>query len=98
MSAPVARPLPAEIDFRDPMSRLAQLLGRDQLVALNSDDGSGVRTARGTIHGVPVIAYCTDATKMGGALGAKGSRWIVEAIELAVAECCPVIGVWHSGG
>jgi acetyl-CoA/propionyl-CoA carboxylase carboxyl transferase subunit len=35
---------------------------------------------------------------MGGALGIEGSRRIVEAIEVAVRERCPVIGVWHSGG
>jgi acetyl-CoA/propionyl-CoA carboxylase carboxyl transferase subunit len=53
---------------------------------------------RGHIGGARVIAYCTDATKMGGALGAAGSGNIVNAIDAAVRERCPVIGVWHSGG
>jgi acetyl-CoA/propionyl-CoA carboxylase carboxyl transferase subunit len=45
-----------------------------------------------------VIAYCTDATRMGGAMGSEGCRHIVEAIDTAIRERTPVIGLWHSGG
>jgi len=45
-----------------------------------------------------VIAYATDATTMGGAIGTEGCRHIVEAIDTAVREHVPVIGLWHSGG
>ena len=45
-----------------------------------------------------MIAYCTDATTMGGAMGSEGCRHIVEAIDTAVRERSPVIGLWHSGG
>jgi acetyl-CoA/propionyl-CoA carboxylase carboxyl transferase subunit len=35
---------------------------------------------------------------MGGAFGAVGARRIVEAIDAAVRDGCPVLGLWHSGG
>src|SRR5262249_45118511 len=41
---------------------------------------------------------CTDATNMGGAMGAEGCRHIVSTIDSAVAERIPVVGLWHSGG
>jgi acetyl-CoA/propionyl-CoA carboxylase carboxyl transferase subunit len=86
-----------ELDSRDPLTRLAQLFDGNDFESLHPD-GDEVRTAAGRISGARVIAYCTDARKMGGALGAAGSRRIVETIEIAVRDRCPVIGVWHSGG
>jgi acetyl-CoA/propionyl-CoA carboxylase carboxyl transferase subunit len=99
----VADPLTALVgvaaDPRDPVLRLAQLLDADSLALLRpGDEGSEVRAARGLVEGRKVVAYCTDATRMGGALGHEGSRRIVEAIDLAVHDRCPVIGLWHSGG
>ena len=45
-----------------------------------------------------MIAFCTDGTRMGGAMGHEGCRHIVDAIDMAVRERVPVIGLWHSGG
>ena len=45
-----------------------------------------------------MVAYCTDGTRQGGALGSAGCRHIVDAIDTAIRERCPVIGIWHSGG
>jgi acetyl-CoA/propionyl-CoA carboxylase carboxyl transferase subunit len=90
--------LDAACDMRDPLVRLAQLFDGDDCELLNSADGDEVQVAAGRINGSRVVAYCTDARRMGGALGIEGSRRIVEAIEVAVRERCPVIGVWHSGG
>jgi acetyl-CoA/propionyl-CoA carboxylase carboxyl transferase subunit len=86
-----------ELDSRDPLTRLAQLFDGNDFEPLHPP-GDEVRTAAGRINGARVIAYCTDARNMGGALGAAGSRRIVETIEIAVRDRCPVIGVWHSGG
>src|SRR5262245_11390099 len=61
-------------------------------------DGSGVLTARGEIEGTPAIAYASDGNRMGGAMGAQGCRHIVNAIDTAVRERVPVLGLWHSGG
>jgi len=87
-----------ETDPRDPELRLANLFDAGSLKALKPRDTSGVFIARGTIHGAPVVAYCTDATVMGGAMGAEGCLHIVDAIDTAVRERVPVLGVWHSGG
>ena len=54
--------------------------------------------ARGTVPGTPAIAFCTDATVMGGAMGVDGCRHIVDAIDTALRERVPVVGIWHSGG
>jgi len=85
-------------DKRDPEHRTGRLLDKDTLIPLRPRDNSGVFIARGRIDGAKVIVYCTDATKMGGAMGTEGCRHIVEAIDTAVRERCPVIGLWHCGG
>jgi acetyl-CoA/propionyl-CoA carboxylase carboxyl transferase subunit len=85
-------------DLRDPMLRLAQLFDGRACELLHPVTDAEVWTGSGRINGARAIAYCTDATKMGGALGAAGSRRIVEAIEVAVRQRCPIVGVWHSGG
>ncbi|RAY12689.1 acyl-CoA carboxylase subunit beta [Actinomadura craniellae] len=87
-----------EVDPRDPFHRLARLLDTGTGVPLHQPDGSGVLTMRGLVGGIEVVAYCTDATVMGGAMGAAGCRRIAAAIDTAVAERRPVIGVWHCGG
>ncbi|MQA15502.1 MAG: acyl-CoA carboxylase subunit beta [Pseudonocardiaceae bacterium] len=85
-------------DPRDPELRLAALFDEGTMVPLRPRDTSGMFTARGRIEGAKVVAYCTDATKMGGAMGSEGCRHVVEAIDTAVRERCPVIGLWHCGG
>ncbi|MFC7342092.1 acyl-CoA carboxylase subunit beta [Saccharopolyspora griseoalba] len=85
-------------DPRDPEVRLEQLLDAESIEPLHPRDNSGMLAARGRIDGTKVIVYCSDATKMGGALGSEGCGHIVDAIDVAVRERCPVIGVWHSGG
>jgi acetyl-CoA/propionyl-CoA carboxylase carboxyl transferase subunit len=87
-------------DSRDPIFRLSRLLDAGSLRArpLDNEDGTGVRFAQGTVDGAPVVAYCTNATRMGGALGADDAQHIVEAIGMALQEPCPVVGLWHSGG
>ena len=85
-------------DDRDPEVRLRQLFDAGTLRLAMTRDASGVLWARGEIDGTPVIGYATDPTKMGGAMGTEGCQHIVDAIESAVRERVPVIGVWHSGG
>ncbi|MEU0933731.1 carboxyl transferase domain-containing protein [Embleya sp. NPDC005971] len=85
-------------DARDPRLRLGRLLDEDGVRALPGEDPAGVYAVSGRIDGVRVIAYCTDATVMGGALGWAGAERISQAVDTAVRERCPVIGLWHSGG
>ena len=89
---------PAEVDHRDPELRLRSLFDPGTLRLLIPRDTSGVRYARGEIAGTPAIAYATDGTRMGGALGYEGCRHIVDAIDAAVRERVPVVGLWHSAG
>ncbi|MEV4218565.1 carboxyl transferase domain-containing protein [Nonomuraea sp. NPDC049725] len=93
--APVAGPAP---DPRAPAVRLAGLLDPGSMTAPHDEDATGVTAVRGLVEGAPVVAYCTDARLMGGALGAAGAARIVEAVEDGVRSGCPVIGLWHSGG
>jgi acetyl-CoA/propionyl-CoA carboxylase carboxyl transferase subunit len=86
------------VDHRDPMIRLSGLLDADSLRPLHEPDPSGVRAVRGRIDGADVFAYCTDAAVMGGAMTAAGCRHIITAIDAAVRDGCPVIGLLHSGG
>jgi acetyl-CoA/propionyl-CoA carboxylase carboxyl transferase subunit len=91
-------------DHRAPVVRLGQLLDLNSIRPLSQDDSTeiwgagGVQVVRGRINGSEVIAYCTDGSRMGGALGAAEADLIIEAIDAAVRHDCPVIGLWHSGG
>ena len=89
---------PAPTDPRDPLLRLAALFDPESLVALHPRDPSGVLAAHGRINGARVVAYCSDAARMGGAMGVAGCQHIVEAIDAAVRMRAPVIALWHSGG
>ncbi|MBX6722540.1 MAG: acyl-CoA carboxylase subunit beta [Dactylosporangium sp.] len=86
------------VDFRDPEVRLRTLFDAGSLRLIVPRDTSGVVYGRGEIDGTPAVAFATDGTLMGGAMGAEGCRHIVDAIDTAVRERVPVIGLWHSGG
>jgi len=77
------------------MSRLSD---PGSLEIIHRREGVGVAVAYGRVNGVRVVLYCTDATVKGGAIGVDECPLIADAIDLAVRERCPVIGVWHSGG
>ena len=85
-------------DPRHPQRRLEACLDDGSLELLAPDDTSGMLTARGTVRGRPVIAFASDATVMGGAMGVDGCRKVVEAYERAIEDELPIIGIWHSGG
>jgi acetyl-CoA/propionyl-CoA carboxylase carboxyl transferase subunit len=89
---------PSAVDHRDPEVRLRALFDAGSLRLPIPRDASGVLWARGVVDGTPAIAFATDATKMGGAMGAEGCRHIVDAIDTAVRERVPVLGLWHCGG
>ncbi len=74
--------------------RLDALLDSPSVV----EDADGVVVSRGSIGSTPVIAFATDATVQGGALGEESCRAITAATDRAVAEGVPIIGLWHSGG
>jgi len=90
--------VPREEDPRNPNHRLAALLDAGSVELLSPDDLRGMLAAKGTIDGAPVVAFCSDATVMGGAMGNDGCTVVVAAYERALADGVPIIGLWHSGG
>ncbi|GAA5191286.1 hypothetical protein GCM10023322_48310 [Rugosimonospora acidiphila] len=89
---------PVASDRRDPFVRLANLFDAGSVEPLYPADTSGARVVRGTIDGRRAYAYCADGARMGGAIGDDAATHIVAAIDAAVRDRAPVIGVWHSGG
>ena len=90
--------LPREQDPRNPHHRLSALFDPGSLVLLSADDTSGMLAATGTIDRTHCVAFCSDATVMGGAMGDEGCKVVVQAYERAMADGAPIIGLWHSGG
>ncbi len=97
-AAAVKVKLPREEDPRHPEKRMAALFDAGSLELLTADDGSGMLAAKGTVDGATVIAFCSDATVMGGAMGEVGCKVVLVAYEEALRLGVPVIGLWHSGG
>ncbi len=90
--------LPRDEDPRHPEKRLAALFDAGSTTLLTEDDGSGMLAAKGTVDGAPVVAFSSDATVMGGAMGEVGCKVVLVAYEEALRLGVPVIGLWHSGG
>jgi acetyl-CoA/propionyl-CoA carboxylase carboxyl transferase subunit len=85
-------------DPRDPLRRLEQLFDAGSCEPITPADDSGMRAAVGRIEGTPVVAFVSDATVQGGAMGLAGCAVVLTAYERALAEGWPIVGLWHSGG
>src|SRR6476646_11543760 len=98
--APVqkAAKLPRDKDPRNPNFRLAAFFDEGTLELITADDDSGMLAAVGRVDGTSVVAFCSDATVMGGAMGDIGCRVVVDAYHRAITDGVPIIGLWHSGG
>ena len=90
--------LPRSEDPSNPNFRLAALFDSGSLRLISPDDDSGMLAATGTINGSPAVAFCSDATVMGGAMGLDGCEVVVQAYRRAMVDRVPIIGIWHSGG
>jgi acetyl-CoA/propionyl-CoA carboxylase carboxyl transferase subunit len=89
---------PREDDPRHPAKRLDALFDTGTLELLSPDDDSGMLAAVGLVHGCRTVAFCSDATVMGGAMGDAGCEVVVAAYRRAMADGAPIVGLWHSGG
>ena len=99
MSVPKKEKLPREQDPRNPNKRLAALFDEGTMELISPDDAtSGMLAAVGHIEGSRTVAFCSDATVMGGAMGAEGCEIVVQAYARAMADRLPIVGIWHSGG
>ncbi|WP_328529640.1 acyl-CoA carboxylase subunit beta [Nocardioides sp. NBC_00368] len=97
--APAAKQkLPRDQDPRNPLTRLKALFDEGTVKLISPDDDSGMLAAVGEVDGTRAVAFCSDATVMGGAMGDLGCRVVVDAYHRAMTDGIPIIGLWHSGG
>lgn len=92
------QPADTRPDPRDPLGRLEAFFDPGTTEVLHPRDRSGVLAATGLVRGVGTVAFCTDGTVMGGAMGRDGCRRIVDAYDVAITQEMPIVGIWHSGG
>ena len=85
-------------DPRAPRTRLSQLFDDGVFTTITPEDDRGVLAAVGRVRGTHAVAFATDPTVQGGAMGNEGCRAIVTAYDRAFADSAPIIGLWHSGG
>ncbi|GGO80554.1 acyl-CoA carboxylase subunit beta [Wenjunlia tyrosinilytica] len=102
-AAPVAAPAKGakpdrDSDPRNPRIRLRALLDEGSYQEISEYDRSGMLAAIGTVGGTKVVAFASDPTVQGGAMGMDGCDVVVRAYDRAVAEGAPIIGIYHSGG
>src|SRR5919107_2748482 len=97
-AAPARVKVPRDQDPRNPNKRLAAFFDEGTLELITEDDDSGMLAAVGRVNGANAVAFCSDATVMGGAMGEVGCKVVVRAYERALADQVPVVGLWHSGG
>ena len=90
--------LGVEVDPRDPELRLARFFDPGSVELITPRDDSGMLAGVGTVRGTRAVAFASDVSVQGGAMGEAGSRVVVAAYERALADGVPVLGVWHSGG
>ena len=88
----------ADLDPRSPLARLHALFDPHTLEVITPVDDRGVIVGVGRLDGAHAVAFATDPTVQGGAMGELGCRAIVTAYDRAFADSAPVIGLWHSGG
>jgi acetyl-CoA/propionyl-CoA carboxylase carboxyl transferase subunit len=97
VAAKPAKP-PREEDPRFPLHRLTALLDEGSIELLTPVDDSGMLAVFGRCNGKSVVAFCSDPTVMGGAMGVEGCKVVVAAYQRALTDRLPIIGLWHSGG
>jgi acetyl-CoA/propionyl-CoA carboxylase carboxyl transferase subunit len=89
---------PAAASSRDPAARICALVDPGTCELLTAPDSSGMLAATGLVQGQRVVAFASDPAVQGGAMSLGGCQAVLAAYERALAEQCPVIGLWHSGG
>ncbi len=89
---------PRDEDPRHPVKRLGNLFDDGTLELITPDDQSGMLAGVGNVRGTRAVAFCSDATVMGGAMGEAGCSVVVQAYHRALTDGLPIIGLWHSGG
>lgn len=97
-TAPTRTAQQDRLDPRHPLVRLTALFDDGTLELLSPVDDRGMVAAVGAVEGTRVVAFCSDPTVMGGAMGELGCDVVVAAYERALELDAPIVGLWHSGG
>jgi acetyl-CoA/propionyl-CoA carboxylase carboxyl transferase subunit len=90
--------IPNQLDPRSPSARLAAVFDDGVFEPIAAGADCGILAGTGRMLGTPAVAFASDPTIQGGALGSAGCEAIVVAYERALADGVPVVGLWHSGG
>jgi len=98
MTVTDAAKLSVEEDPRSPKVRMRAFFDDGSATLLTPEDDSGMLAATGRVDGAPVVAFASDPRVQGGAMGNAGCKVILAAYARALADGCPVVGLWHSGG
>jgi acetyl-CoA/propionyl-CoA carboxylase carboxyl transferase subunit len=87
-----------QVETRSPGGRICAFVDPGTCELITAPDGSGMLAATGLVQGQRVVVFASDPAVQGGAMSASGCQAVLTAYEKALAEQCPVIGLWHSGG
>ena len=101
MTLTAKSPAPAAeetVDPRSPKVRMSAFFDPGSFTTITAEDDSGMLAGVGRVEGAPVVAFASDPTVQGGAMGSAGCKVILAAYARALADACPVVGLWHSGG
>ncbi len=85
-------------DPRSPKVRMTALFDAGSFTTITAEDDSGMLAGCGRINGTLAVAFACDPLIQGGAMGSAGCKVILAAYARALADNCPVIGLWHTGG
>ena len=95
-------PLSQPSDRISPAQRLEQLCDPRSLhlepVEAGAEREVGVRAARGTVAGRPIVCYAQDSSISAGSVGVAEAEVIVRALRRSRAEGIPMIGFLESAG
>ena len=98
VDTPVIPAEAAPVDPRNPKVRMAALFDPGSFTIITAEDDSGMLAGAGRVEGTLAVAFASDPSIQGGAMGSAGCKVILAAYARALADNCPVIGLWHSGG
>ena len=92
--------LNAELQSGDPLGFVDTKKYTDRVVATQKATGlkDAIRTAKGTLDGMPLVVAAMDFNFIGGSMGSVMGEKIARAIDVAIAEKAAFIIISKSGG
>jgi acetyl-CoA carboxylase carboxyl transferase subunit beta len=92
--------LNAELQSVDPLGFVDTKKYKDRVVATQKATGlkDAIRTAKGTLDGMPLVVAAMDFNFIGGSMGSVMGEKIARAIDVAIAEKAAFMIISKSGG